>query len=135
MTSGDTPSNTRPLHRRRVVDYWLMRCRGAAVMIGGPDTASEQAGEELEPWIPWTLTASGNVDVQEHGDGCVGGEYLPPESSAVVAVVDDVDADKVEAALFKSAKRINEAIDSGDVDELQKAISKSSSEVSGAITA
>ena len=52
-------------------------------------------------------------------------EYLPPGSSAVVAVVDDVYADKVEAALVKSDKRINQAIDSGDYDELQKAISKS----------
>ena len=38
-------------------------------------------------------------------------EYLPPGSSAVVAVVDDVYADKVENALVKSDKRINQAID------------------------
>ena len=61
-------------------------------------------------------------------------EYLPPGSSAVVAVVDDVYADKVENALVKSDKRINKAIDSGDYDELQKAISKSQGEVSEAIT-
>ena len=54
-------------------------------------------------------------------------EYLPPGSSAVVAVVAVVDdrwADKVENALVKSNKRINKAIDSDDYDELQKAISK-----------
>ena len=61
-------------------------------------------------------------------------EYLPAGSSAVVAVVDDKWADKVENALVKSDKRIDKAIDSGDYDELQKAISKSSDEVSGAIT-
>ena len=61
-------------------------------------------------------------------------EYLPPGSSAVVAVVDDQYADKVEAALVNSDKRINKAIDSGDYDELQKAIAKSQDEVSGAIT-
>ena len=61
-------------------------------------------------------------------------EYLPPGSSAVVAVVDDQWADKVENALVKSDKRINKAIDSGDYDELQKAISKSSDEVSDATT-
>ena len=38
-------------------------------------------------------------------------EYLPPGSSAVVAVVDDVYADKVEDALVNSDKRINQAID------------------------
>jgi uncharacterized membrane protein len=61
-------------------------------------------------------------------------EYLPPGSSAVVAVVDDKWADKVENALVKSDKRINKAIDSGDYEELQKAISKSSGDVSDAIT-
>jgi uncharacterized membrane protein len=61
-------------------------------------------------------------------------EYLPPGSSAVVAVVDDKWADKVENALVKSDKRINKAIDSGDYEELQKAISKSSGEVSDSIT-
>ena len=61
-------------------------------------------------------------------------EYLPPGSSAVVAVVDDKWADKVENALVKSDKRISKAIDSNDYDELQKAISKSSSEVSDAVT-
>ncbi len=61
-------------------------------------------------------------------------EYLPPGSSAVVAVVDDQWADKVENALAKSDKRISKAIDKGDYDELQKAISKSSDDVSDAIT-
>ncbi len=61
-------------------------------------------------------------------------EYLPPGSSAVVAVVDDAYADKVENALVKSDKRINKAIDSGDYEELQKAISQSSTEVAGAVT-
>ena len=61
-------------------------------------------------------------------------EYLPAGSSAVVAVVDDQYADKVEAALVKSDKRINKAIDSGDYDKLQKAISKSGDQVADAIT-
>ena len=61
-------------------------------------------------------------------------EYLPAGSSAVVAVVDDVYADKVEASLVKSDKRLNKAIDSGDYDKLKKAISKSEAQVSEAIT-
>ena len=52
-------------------------------------------------------------------------EYLPKGSSAVIAVVDDQWADRVENALVKSEKRISKAIDSGDYDELQKAIQKS----------
>ena len=61
-------------------------------------------------------------------------DYLPPNSSAVVAIVDDQWADKVEAALVNSDKRINKAIDKDDYDELQKAIAKSDSEVSDAVS-
>ena len=60
-------------------------------------------------------------------------EYLPAGSSAVVAVVDDTYADKVEAALVNSDKRINKAIDKGDYEQLQKAVAKSSDEVTDAI--
>jgi len=60
-------------------------------------------------------------------------DYLPPGSSAVVAVVDDQWADRVENALVNSDKRINKAIDAGDYEQLQKAIAKSSDEVAGAI--
>ena len=52
---------------------------------------------------------------------------------AVVAIVDDTYADRVEAALVNSDKRINKAIDKGDYDELQKAIAQSSGEVSQAV--
>ena len=61
-------------------------------------------------------------------------EYLPKGSSAVVAVVDDKWADKVQNALVKSDKRINKAIDANDYEQLQKAISKSTAQVADAIT-
>lgn len=59
-------------------------------------------------------------------------EYLPPGSSAVVAVVDDTWADKVEAALVKADKRIAKAIDEDDYKKLEQAIEKSEDEVSKA---
>ena len=59
-------------------------------------------------------------------------EYLPPGSSAVVAIVDDTYADRVEAALVNSDKRINKAIDKDDYDELQKALDQSSAELTKA---
>ncbi|WP_431220774.1 DUF1269 domain-containing protein [Leifsonia xyli] len=59
-------------------------------------------------------------------------EYLPPGSSAVVAVVDDTWADKVEEALVKADKRIAKAIDQDDYEKLQEAIAKSEEEVSKA---
>ena len=147
--------------------------------------AGQEAGEyQVVGAVVMNRDASGEVDVEEHGDhivaggttlGAVGGlvvglfappllaataigagigallgvltkkheekklgvdveEYLPKGSSAVVAVVDDQWADKVESALVKSDKRINKAIDSGDYEDLQNAISKSTSQVADAIT-
>ncbi|MGA7688275.1 MAG: DUF1269 domain-containing protein [Jiangellales bacterium] len=60
-------------------------------------------------------------------------EYLPPSSSAVVVVVDDVYLDRVEASLTKAAKRISKAIDSGDYDRLEQALAKSEDQVSKAV--
>ncbi|MDL9979529.1 DUF1269 domain-containing protein [Microbacterium sp. ASV49] len=60
-------------------------------------------------------------------------EYLPPGSSAVVAIVDDKWADKVEAALTRSEKRISKAVDKDDYEKLQEAIEKSANDVSGAL--
>ena len=60
-------------------------------------------------------------------------EYLPPNSSAVVVVIDDVYLDRVEAALAKAVKRTSKAIDSGDYDKLEKALAKSDDQVSKAV--
>jgi uncharacterized membrane protein len=56
-------------------------------------------------------------------------EYLAPGTSAVVAVVDDRWADKVEKALERSDKRISKAIDSDDYETLREAIAKSADDV------
>ena len=60
-------------------------------------------------------------------------EYFPPNSSAVVVIVDDKYLDRVEASLTKADKKISMAIDSDDADKLQKAISKSADSVDDAI--
>ena len=60
-------------------------------------------------------------------------EYLPPDSSAVVVVVEDVYLDRVEAALTKSAKKINKAIDKDDYDKLAKAVREGQERVDDAI--
>ena len=113
---------------------------GAGAVLGG--TAGLVVGLFAPPLLAATAIGAGigagigalRKRHEEKKMGVEVEEYLPPGSSAVVAVVDDTYADKVEAALVKSDKRINKAIDSGDYDELQKAISKSQNEVSGAIT-
>ena len=60
-------------------------------------------------------------------------EYFPPNSSAVVVVVDDKYLDRVEAALTDADKRVNKAISQDDYDKLQKAISKSDDEIADAV--
>jgi len=60
-------------------------------------------------------------------------EYFPPNSSAVVVVIDDKYLDRVGTALTKADKRVNKAIDADDYDKLQKALSKSSDEIGDAI--
>jgi len=60
-------------------------------------------------------------------------EYFPPNSSAVVVVVDDKYLDRVEGALTDADKRVNKAISQDDYDKLQKAISKSDDEITDAV--
>jgi uncharacterized membrane protein len=60
-------------------------------------------------------------------------EYFPPNSSAVVVIVDDKYLDRVEASLTKADKKISKAIDSDDAEKLQKAVSESAGDVDDAI--
>jgi uncharacterized membrane protein len=60
-------------------------------------------------------------------------EYFPPNSSAVVVVVDNKYLDRVQSALANSTKRVNKAISKDDYDKLQKAVSKSDSEIDKAV--
>jgi len=60
-------------------------------------------------------------------------EYFPPNSSAVVVIVEDKYLDRVDAALAKADKNINKAIDSGDADKLEQAISDSADNVTDAV--
>lgn len=60
-------------------------------------------------------------------------EYFPPNSSAVVVIVDNKYLDRVGAALTKADKNVSKAIDSGDAEKLQKAISDSSGDVADAV--
>ena len=49
-------------------------------------------------------------------------DFLPPNSSAVVIVAEDLYADKIDKALAKSEKKITRAIDADDYDKLSKAL-------------
>ena len=56
-------------------------------------------------------------------------EYLAPGTSAVVAVVDDKWADRVEDALVRAEKRITKAIESENYEKLRKAIEESDEDI------
>ncbi len=70
---------------------------------------------------------------EEKAIGVDADEYLPPGSSAIVAVVDDAYLDGVDRALGKAAKKITKAIDSGDYDKVKKAVQKSAGNITDAI--
>jgi uncharacterized membrane protein len=59
-------------------------------------------------------------------------DVLPPSSSAVVVVVDDLYADRVGAALAKAARKIEKAIDADDYKQLEKALSDAGHDLSAA---
>jgi uncharacterized membrane protein len=60
-------------------------------------------------------------------------QYLPPGSSAVIVVVDDVYLDRVEKALAKSSKKISKAVDDGDYEKLTKELEAAEKRVSDAV--
>jgi uncharacterized membrane protein len=70
---------------------------------------------------------------EEHELGVAVDEYFPPDSSAVVVVVEDLYLDRVESALTKSAKKISKAIDKDDYDKLRTAIVNARENVDDAI--
>lgn len=51
-------------------------------------------------------------------------EWLPPGSSAIVAVVDDLYLDRVDQAVTKAANKTTKAIDKDDYDAVVKAINE-----------
>lgn len=60
-------------------------------------------------------------------------EVMPPGTSAVIAVVNDDYADRVEHALEHAVKKINKAVDKGDYEELVQEIDKQAGKVQDAL--
>ena len=60
-------------------------------------------------------------------------DYFPPNSSAVVVVIDNKYLDRVEAALVDANKNISKAIDQDDYEKLQKAVSDAQNDVGDAV--
>ena len=61
---------------------------------------------------------------EEKEIGVDAAEWLPPGSSAIVAVVDNLYLDRVDNAVAKANKKITKAVDSGDYDAVVKAVNE-----------
>ncbi|WP_314506868.1 DUF1269 domain-containing protein [uncultured Microbacterium sp.] len=60
-------------------------------------------------------------------------EWLPADSSAIVAVVDDLYLDRIDAAFEQATKKIGKAIDKGDYDAVVKAVNEGDEKIVDAI--
>jgi uncharacterized membrane protein len=60
-------------------------------------------------------------------------DWLPVNSSAIVAVVDDEYLDRVEKAATKATKKVNKAIDKGDYDSVMKALNEGGQQIVDAV--
>ena len=73
--------------------------------------------------------------VKKHEEKALGvdmEQYLPPGSSAIVAVVDDVYLDRLASTITKADKRVSKAIDSGDYDKIKEAVQQASGKITDA---
>jgi len=61
---------------------------------------------------------------EEKAIGVDADEWLPPGSSAMVAVVDDLYLDSIDKAVVKATKKVSKAVDSGDYDAVVKAVNE-----------
>jgi uncharacterized membrane protein len=118
---------------------------GAASPVGGSAVLGGGAGLVIGLFAPPLLLATAvgagigagiGALVKKHQEKEMGAEleeYLPKGSSAVIAIVDDTYADRVDRALAHASKKIDKAVDSGDVDKLQKALDEATEDVGRAI--
>jgi uncharacterized membrane protein len=82
------------------------------------------------------LGALGGQLLRRHDEKKIGmelDEVMPPNTSAIIAIVDDAYADRVDKAFAKAVKRVSKAVDAGDVEELQKALDKGEKELGKAL--
>ncbi len=118
---------------------------GVASPVGGSAVVGGGAGLVLGLFAPPLLLATAvgtgigagiGAVVKRHQEKQMGvdlEDYLPVGTSAVIAVVDDTYADRVDRALDHASKKVNKAIDSGDYDKLQKALDDAVTDVGKAV--
>lgn len=60
-------------------------------------------------------------------------EWLPPGSSAIVAVIDYLYLDRVDAAISKATRKLDKAIDKGDYEKVVKALDEGGQQIVDAL--
>lgn len=70
---------------------------------------------------------------EEHELGIDAEQYLAPGTSAIIALLDDTYADRLDKVLAHADKKVAKAIDSGNVDKLAKALTDAGYDVQKAL--
>lgn len=80
---------------------------------------------------------AGVAKIAKHHDekelGVDAQEWLPADASAIIAVVDDLYLDRIDAAFEQATKKIGKAIDKGDYDAVVKAVNEGDEKIVDAI--
>jgi uncharacterized membrane protein len=117
---------------------------GGGVVAGGT-TVGAAAGLVVGLFAPPLLAATAvgagigaaaGAIAKRHDEKKIGvdaEEWLPNNSSAIVAVVDDLYLDRVDKAVEKASKKLDKAIDKGDYDDVVKALDEGGQKIINAI--
>lgn len=62
-----------------------------------------------------------------------GDDWLPPRSSAIVAIIDDQYLERIDAGVTNAVKQIHKAIDKGDYDALVEALGEGGQQIVDAV--
>lgn len=113
--------------------------------VGGGAVVGGVAGFVVGLFAPPLLAASaigagigaatGKI-MKHHEEKSIGVDaetWLPANSSAIVAVVDDLYLDRIDKAVTKAVKKTNKAIDKDDYDAVVKALNEGADNIADAI--
>lgn len=132
---GDTAVLAAVVLSRDSADKVVVKEHGGGLVAGGT-TVGALGGLVVGLFAPPLLAATAvgaaigagaGAIAKRHEEKTIGvdaEEWLPVGASAIVAVVDDLYLDRVDAAVSKAAKKVNKAIDQGDYDAVVKAVNE-----------
>jgi uncharacterized membrane protein len=105
-------------------------------LVAGGTTAGAIGGLVIGLFAPHLLLsgligagigAGAGAIAKRHEEKAIGvdaDEWLPPGSSAIVALIDDLYLDRVDKAINKATKKVSKAVESGDYDAVVNAVNE-----------